>query len=103
MHAAPVCMSMLESEAKAFLCERQRAAAAVEPGSSRLFACFVPVDPEEVLLREVMRCSLTTVVTDVRLLWWRNVKALRLGLEASEHLTREKESSKAKATRHARQ
>lgn len=63
----------------------------------------VPTDPEEQLLCEVMRRSLTSAETDARHLRCKNAKALWLGVEASEHLAREKKSAKAKAAHHTKE
>ena len=43
------------------------------------------------------------VETDARRLWWKNAKALRLGIEASERLARETKSAKAKAAHHTQE
>ena len=50
-----------------------------------------------------MRQSLTTAESDTRRLRRKNVKALQLGLEASEHLAWEKEKAMAKAACHAKE
>ncbi|KAE8772643.1 hypothetical protein D1007_55339 [Hordeum vulgare] len=64
---------------------------------------FVPVDPEEVLLREVMRRSLTMMESDTWRLCPKNAKALLLKLEVFECLVREKKTTTTKATCHAKE
>ena len=71
---APVHMRILESEVKAARHERQWSMATVEPGLSWQRAPSMLVDPEEALLRKVMRCSLTTAETDAKRLRWKNTK-----------------------------
>lgn len=77
--------------------ERQPAAQrAAEDASSRTCVRSALVDPEEQLLRNVLRQSVTAVEMDARRLHRKNAKALQLGIEESKPLAMQKKTAKPK-------